>query len=114
MIDYIDSPVPYIIGISETIWNKIVMTKWHEVADDAVAFYIDTALLMSKLDIPNNPEPMSTTLISTLNDILSKQSTLSERECKIYLKQAFYNYILLLINDVRIFRKERIHVKDDL
>lgn len=63
MIDYIDSPVPYIIGISETVWNKIVMTKWNEAADDTVAFYIETALLMSKLDMPNNPEPMASTLI---------------------------------------------------
>lgn len=30
MIDYIDSPVPFIIGIEETIWNKLFMKKWPE------------------------------------------------------------------------------------
>jgi hypothetical protein len=69
MIDYIDSPVPYLIGLSESIWNKIAMTKWNEVADDTVAFHIDTALLMSKLDLPLNPEPMTSALITTLEDL---------------------------------------------
>lgn len=31
---------------------------------------------------------------------------MNEREMKIHLKQAFYNYIMLVVNDVRIFRKE--------
>jgi len=31
MIDYIDSPVPYIIGVSDSLWtSKISMTKWNE------------------------------------------------------------------------------------
>lgn len=63
MIDYIDSPVPYVIGISETVWNKIFNSKWNEASDDVVAFYIDTALLMSKLDIAKGPEPMTSILI---------------------------------------------------
>lgn len=62
MIDYIDSPVPYVIGISETIWNKVFMRKWNEVSDDTVYFVIDTALLTSKIDLPNNPEPMTSIL----------------------------------------------------
>ena len=53
MIDYMDSPVPYIIGIHELVWNKIVMTKWGEASDDTVVFVIDTALLMTKIDLPN-------------------------------------------------------------
>ena len=72
MIDYMDSPVPYIIGISETIWNKIFMTKWNEASDDTVAFYVDTALIMSKIDIPTSPEPMTSILIHTLSDLMSK------------------------------------------
>lgn len=63
MIDYIDSPVPYIIGISETVWNKIFMRKWGEVSDDTVYFVIENALLTSKIDIPSSPEPMTSILI---------------------------------------------------
>jgi hypothetical protein len=62
MIDYLDSPVPYIIGVSEKIWNKISMTKWNEISDDTVAFHIDTGLLMTKIDMPEGPEPHTSIL----------------------------------------------------
>ena len=81
------------------------MTKWNEVSDDTVAFYIDTALLMTKVDMPNSPEPMTSILIHTLNDLINKQQTMNDREMKMNIKQAFFNYMLLLINDVRIFKK---------
>lgn len=60
IIDYLDSPVPYIIGINETIWNKIFMKKWNEVSDDTVCFFIETELFTTKVDLPNPPEPMNT------------------------------------------------------
>ena len=28
MIDYIDSPVPYIIGMSNKVWEKVGSKKW--------------------------------------------------------------------------------------
>ena len=62
MADYIDSPVPYIIGIHETIWNKICMKKWREVSDDTVCFVIETGLFTTKVDLPNPPEPMCSIL----------------------------------------------------
>lgn len=52
MIDYIDSPVPFVIGISEIVWNKIFLRKWNEASDDTVAFVMENAMLMTKLDIP--------------------------------------------------------------
>ena len=57
MLDYLGTPLPFIIGISSTIWNKIFMTKWNEVSDDTIAFDIDTELLMTKIDLPSPPEP---------------------------------------------------------
>ena len=66
MTDYLDCLVPYVIGIEESLWNKIVMKKWNEVSDDTVAFTIDTALLISKIDLPNNPEPMTSILLQSL------------------------------------------------
>ena len=66
MTDYLDCLVPYVIGIEENLWNKIFMRKWNEVSDDTVAFTIDTALLMSKIDLPNNPEPMTSILLQSL------------------------------------------------
>jgi hypothetical protein len=59
MIDYLDTPLPYLIGISSNVWNKIFFSKWNEVSDDTIAFDIDTELLMTKVDLPNPPEPMT-------------------------------------------------------
>lgn len=72
MIDYLDSPVPFIIGISENIWNKIFMRKWGEMSDDTVYFVVETELLNSKIDLPSNPEPMTSILSQTMNEILVK------------------------------------------
>lgn len=74
MIDYLDTPLPYIIGISEELWNKIFMKKWNEVSDDTVAFYIDTALIMTKYDLPMPPEPITRILLQKLVDLQSKSS----------------------------------------
>jgi len=62
MIDYIDSPVPFIIGIDETIWNKVFMRKWPEVSDDTLYFAIETEFLNAKIDLPSPPEPMTSLL----------------------------------------------------
>ena len=59
MIDYLDTPIPYLIGLSTTLWNRIFLTKWNEVSDDTVAFDIDTELLMTKIDLPIPPEPIT-------------------------------------------------------
>ena len=69
MIDYLDTPLPFIIGISESIWNKIFMNKWNQISDDTVAFYVETSLLMTKMDLPAAPEPMTSILTQTLEDI---------------------------------------------
>jgi hypothetical protein len=60
MIDYIDSPVPFIIGVEEAVWNKLFMRKWPELQDDVVCFDLETELLNSKVDVPSPPEPMHT------------------------------------------------------
>ena len=45
MIDYMDSPVPYIIGMSDTVWGDVGEKKWAGMAleenDNIVLFRID-------------------------------------------------------------------------
>ncbi len=62
MIDYIDSPVPFIIGIDEAIWTKVCMRKWPEVSDDTIYYAVESELINSKIDLPAAPEPMTTFL----------------------------------------------------
>lgn len=109
MIDYLDVPMPYIIGISSNIWNKIFMNKWHELSDDTVAFDLDTEDFMPKLEIIERPEPMTTILIETLNDLYQRyencEEQLSDVDFRIQIKQSLFNYILLTINDYRLHFK---------
>lgn len=62
MIDYIDSPVPFIIGVDEAIWNKVWMRKWPELSDDTLYYAVESELLNSKIDLPAAPEPMTSLL----------------------------------------------------
>jgi hypothetical protein len=45
MIDYMDSPVPYIIGMSDTVWEEFGQKKWESLAleenDNIVLYRID-------------------------------------------------------------------------
>jgi hypothetical protein len=45
MIDYMDSPVPYVIGMSDTVWGEVGEKKWAGMAleenDNIVLFRID-------------------------------------------------------------------------
>ena len=79
MIDYIDSPVPFIIGVEESVWNKVFMKKWPELSDDTVCFDLETELLNSKIDMPSPPEPMNSMIQSTLTEIISRHHSLTER-----------------------------------
>ena len=85
------------------------MKKWNEVSDDTVCFVIETSLFTTKVDLPNAPEPMNQILQTTLQDLLSKNYSLNDKELKLYLRQAFFNYILLIVNDYRQFK---INLKD--
>lgn len=72
MIDLLDLPTPYVIGISSSLWNKIFTKKWNELYEDTVAFDVDTEFLNTKLDIIDKPEPITSALIQTLKDLHKK------------------------------------------
>jgi hypothetical protein len=78
MTDFLDIPMPYLIGISSGIWSKIFMTKWNELSDDTVAFDLDTEDLMPKFEIIEKPEPMSSILENTLNELYQRYENCEE------------------------------------
>lgn len=44
MIDFLDSPVPYLIGMGDVLWDKIGFKKWEEScrnSDDIVVLKLD-------------------------------------------------------------------------
>jgi len=42
--------------------------------------------MMQKIDIPAGPEPMASTLIHTVEDLLNREQSMSEREFKLHFK----------------------------
>mmetsp|Transcript_40573 Transcript_40573/g.39112 ORF Transcript_40573/g.39112 Transcript_40573/m.39112 type:complete len:323 (+) Transcript_40573:611-1579(+) len=111
MIDYLDSPMPFIIGISSDLWHKIYETKWHEISDDTIAFDIDTEVFKMKLNSIDCPEPQTSSLVKSLMETHERYNTYTVEECSdtnflIQVKQSFYNYLLLVINDFRLHFKE--------
>ena len=121
MIDYMDSPVPYIIGMSDTVWEEVGQKKWESMAleenDNIVLFRIDleTPALIFKSEQANELSKGMTALtqmvMRTLNEVASRtvssmypsHEKLSDRETKIFVKQAISNYLILLLQDVKSF-----------
>jgi len=48
MIDYLDAPGSYLIGVSDVLYNQIAMKKWQELERTTVVFDLDNELLMPK------------------------------------------------------------------
>lgn len=121
MIDYMDSPVPYIIGMSDTVWEEVGQKKWESMAleenENIVLFRIDleTPALIFKSEQANELSKGMTALtqmvMRTLNEVASRtvssmypsHEKLSDRETKIFVKQAISNYLILLLQDVKSF-----------
>lgn len=59
LIDYLDTPLPYIIGVREDLWEKVNVNKWNEVSDDTVAFNVDNCILYTKVEVPTPPAPIT-------------------------------------------------------
>lgn len=47
---------------------------------------------------------MHTMIQTAITEVLSRHHSLTERQLRIYVKQAFFNYFLLLLNDIRLFK----------
>jgi hypothetical protein len=41
MIEYLEAPFPYIVGVPRDLWKHILEHKWELLGEDVVAFDID-------------------------------------------------------------------------
>ena len=136
MIDFMDSPVPYFIGMSDLLWNLEDgggAQRWEAQlvggggGDDIVVVRLDQANEPrlqyqnedSEKEIKSAPQVLRDHLRDSLKEIATKAilgtsslkqksvTRLSDREQKIYLKQALFNYLLLVISDLRPFFNDK-------
>ena len=70
MIDYLEAPFPYIIGVSKKIWEDICSIR--EYPDDIIIYDIDKQHLVRPLkeDLPPLPEPQASSVLKTLKSLL--------------------------------------------
>ena len=118
MTEFIEAPVPYIIGVSKKVWSETCLVKVDELASDVIIFDVDNDQARIKEDMPPLPEPCAEMLIKTLKGIVdSRESELKklrsmnrrereERIQEIYwahttlrVKQIFLNFFLFAINN---------------
>jgi hypothetical protein len=73
LVDYLEAPVPYLIGVSTTIWSQIMYMK--EYGEDIIIFDLETQerKFIPKMDIPELPRPYGDDLLNGLKDILYRK-----------------------------------------
>jgi hypothetical protein len=42
LIDYLDAPFPFLVGISKKLWNEVYTTRWDRMDEDIVVFDLNT------------------------------------------------------------------------
>lgn len=73
LIDYLEAPFPYLIGVSTTIWSQIMYMK--EYGEEIIIFDLESQerKFIPKLDIPELPRPYGDDLLNGLKDVLYRK-----------------------------------------
>ena len=117
LVDYLDAPFPYIVGISKKLWSEIYSSRWETMDEDIVVFDIQSQAIMNKQPLPAKPQPYASFMIQKLEYDVNKmrdmqaagtsqhepaaQRALHSQSSKFTLrvKQIFLNFLLYLMND---------------
>ena len=73
LVDMLDAPVPFLIGVSTDTWDQICSIK--EFPDDIIIFDLETQerKFIPKLDLPELPKPYGDDLLAGLKDVMHKK-----------------------------------------
>jgi DENN domain-containing protein 1 len=55
MVEYLEAPFPYIVGLPRDLWKYIYEQKWDILGDEVVAFDIDNNRTYEKEELPEFP-----------------------------------------------------------
>lgn len=73
MIDYIDAPLPYIIGIPRDVWLKVPPAKVKSLPPDVAIYDIDKKKLIHKEKLPEIPKEITKKVCETMQAILKNK-----------------------------------------
>lgn len=70
LVDYLDAPVPYLIGVSKSTWDEIGQIK--EYPEDIIIFDLETQerKFIPKFDIPELPTPFGDELLASFKELI--------------------------------------------
>ncbi|CAI2364368.1 unnamed protein product [Moneuplotes crassus] len=125
--DYLDAPMPYIMGISEENWEEIKAQRWDSLEDDIFIVNIETNKITVKEPLPPLPPTFSDVLEKTLEGHLSKfnsvdrSSNESDKDfedfwvkASLTIKQEFLYFIIFLMNDfVQCYKSHNKHLQQE-
>jgi len=119
LVDCLEAPFPYIIGVSRRIWENQCLMR--ELPDDIIVYDIDNQELLSTVreELPPLPEPQASVLLRSLKDLLDMKERFVEMlqenapkhinkdkidefywaYAQLRVKQSFFNFFLLTINN---------------
>lgn len=55
MVEYLEAPFPYIVGVPRDLWKYIYEQKWDVLGEEVVAFDIDNHRVFNKEELPEFP-----------------------------------------------------------
>ena len=73
MTDYIDAPIPYIVGIPRDTWNKIKANKKSTLPPEVAIYDIDERTLNPNGPIPAFPGELAGSIYESLIQVLNNK-----------------------------------------
>ena len=87
MLEYIDAPMPYIIGVPRHLWKEIKRSRGDSIPPDVIIFDVDKNKLVCPESLPDLPpkaaESVYASLLSVMDGkerILAEYKNVAERE----------------------------------
>ena len=71
MVDYIDAPIPYIVGMSKDIWKKVKKEKKELLTTDIAIYDIDKRKFKFNEALPTFPEESMSYVYEMMNKIIT-------------------------------------------
>jgi hypothetical protein len=78
LVECLEAPFPYIIGVSQRVWLDHCLTK--ELPEDAIVFDVDRQerLLWVRDELPSLPEPQASILERSLRDLIDMKDRFTD------------------------------------
>ena len=73
MLEYIDAPIPYIVGISRSVWKEMDKAKKQALEQEIIIYDIDKKKLKCCHPLPTLPEVATSYIHSAIAKILENK-----------------------------------------